>query len=121
VEPPEDIPRTTRLLAERWATLFCSIQRRLAFGDALKFVGAFLAAVAWFTFLVLAKGTTDCQASDLVFPIIMTVSAVAIAAFGFRRQHAATRELREATDRLARELDKRPQPQADEELPSVRR
>ena len=65
VQPPDDTPRTTQLLAERWATLFSTIQRRKARGEALKFTGAFIAAGAWITFVLLAKGTTDFQASDL--------------------------------------------------------
>jgi hypothetical protein len=88
--------------------LFCAIQRRKARGEALKFTGAFLAAAAWITFVLLAKGTTDFQGSDIHIPGIITAIAIAIALLGFQRERRATRELDGATARLAMELDKRP-------------
>jgi hypothetical protein len=88
-------PRTMQLLAERWATRFCEIQRHIAMGDALKFTGAGLAVVAWCTFVILAKGTMD-------------LVAIAVAAFGFSRERRAKRELKDATARLASELHKGP-------------
>lgn len=96
-----DLPRTTQLLAERWATRFCEIQRHIAMGDALKFTGAGLAVVAWCTFVILAKGTMDFQASDLIVPAIVTAVAIAVAGFGFYRERLAKRELKDATARLA--------------------
>jgi|ERR1044072_6079134 hypothetical protein len=101
-------PRTMQLLAERWATRFCEIQRHIAMGDALKFTGAGLAVVAWCTFVILAKGTMDFQASDLILPAIVTLVAIAVAAFGFSRERRAKRELKDATARLASELHKGP-------------
>jgi hypothetical protein len=108
VDPSDDVPRTTRLLAERWASRFCTIQQLKSRGEALKFFGAFLAAGAWIAFVLLAKGTTDFQASDLLVPGVATVIAMLIAAIGFVRERRAARELQEATARLARELDTRP-------------
>ena len=108
VQPSGDLPRTTHLLAERWATRFCDIQRRVARGEGLKFIGAALAAIAWCTFVLLAKGSVDFQASDLVVPGIVTVVAIGLAAFGFARERRAKSELREATARLAFELHKGP-------------
>jgi hypothetical protein len=108
VDPSDDVPRTTRLLAERWASRFCAIQQLKSRGDTLKFFGAFLAAGAWIAFVLLAKGTTDFQASDLLAPGAATVIAILIAAIGFVRERRAARELQEATARLARELDTRP-------------
>ena len=108
VQPSDDASRTTQLLAERWATLFCTVQRRRARGEALKFTGAFIAAGAWITFIVLAKGSTDFQASDLLIPAILTAIAVAVGVFGFVREKRANEALREATARLARELDAKP-------------
>ena len=108
VQPSDDTSRTTQLLAERWATLFCTIQRRRARGEALKFAGAFIAAGAWITFVLLAKGTTDFQASDLLIPGLLTAIAVAVGVLGFVREERANEELREATARLARELDNKP-------------
>lgn len=118
VQPPDDTPRTTQLLAERWATLFSTIQRRKARGEALKFTGAFIAAGAWITFVLLAKGTTDFQASDLLIPGVLTVIAIAIAALGFVRERRANGELHEATTRLARELDRGPLSRTEPEEPS---
>jgi len=108
VQPPDDPSRTTQLLAERWATRFSAIQRRVSQGDTLKFVGAAIAAAAWFTFVLLAKGTTDFQASDLLIPGVLTVVALAVAGFGFSRERRARKELKEATTGLARDLDTRP-------------
>ena len=105
---PEDPSRTTQLLAERWATRFSAIQRRISQGDTLKFVGAVIAAAAWIMFVLLAKGTTDFQASDLVIPVVLTVLAIAVAGFGFSRERRARKELRDATAGLARDLDTRP-------------
>jgi hypothetical protein len=105
---PEDPSRTTQLLAERWATRFSAIQRRISQGDTLKFVGAVIAAVAWITFVILAKGTTDFQSSDLVIPVVLTVVAGAVAGLGFSRERRARKELRDATGGLARDLDTRP-------------
>jgi hypothetical protein len=121
VQRSDDTPRTTQLLAERWATLFSTIQRRKARGEALKFAGAFIAAGAWITFVLLAKGTTDFQASDLLIPGVLTAIAIAIAALGFIREKRATGELREATARLARELDSRPLSRSEPEEPSADR
>ncbi|MFL5791495.1 MAG: hypothetical protein ACJ76A_08325 [Actinomycetota bacterium] len=120
MQPSDETPRTTQLLAERWATLFCTIQRRKARGEALKFTGAFLLAGAWITFVLLAKGTTDFQASDLLIPGIITAIAMGIGALGFSRERRATGELREATARLARELDARPTPLAEAEQPATK-
>ena len=108
MQPSEDPSRTTQLLAERWATRFSAIQRRISQGDSLKFVGAVVAAAAWITFVLLAKGTTDFQSSDLIIPIVLTVVAVAVAGFGFSRERRARKELRDATAGLARDLDTRP-------------
>jgi hypothetical protein len=120
VQPSDDISRTTQLLAERWATLFSSIQRRKARGEALKFTGAFLAAGAWITFVLLAKGTTDFQTSDFLIPGIITAVAIAVGALGFQRERRATRDLLDATARLAVELDKRPTRPLEEEQPPMR-
>ena len=120
MQPPDDTPRTTQLLAERWATLFSTIQRRKARGEALKFTGAFIAAGAWITFVLLAKGTTDFQASDLLIPGVLTVIAIAIAALGFVRERRANGELHEATTRLARELDRGPLSRTEAEEPSAK-
>jgi hypothetical protein len=117
VKPSDDIPRTTQLLAERWAGRFCAIQQLKSRGEALKFFGAFLAAGAWIAFALLAKGSTDFQASDLLVPGVLTVIAILVAAIGILRERRAARELREATDRLARELDKRPTSQPEAERP----
>jgi hypothetical protein len=108
VQPTDDPSRTTQLLAERWATRFSAIQRRISQGDTLKFFGAAIAAAAWFTFVLLAKGTTDFQASDLVIPGVLTVIAIAVAGFGFTRERRARKELKDATAGLARDLDTRP-------------
>ena len=108
VQPSDDPSRTTQLLAERWATRFSSIQRRVSQGDALKFVGAGIVAAAWFTFVILAKGTTDFQSSDLVIPGVLTVIGIVIGGFGFSRDRRARRELKDATAGLARDLDTRP-------------
>lgn len=118
MQGPDDIPRTIQLLAERWASRFCTIQQLKSRGEALKFLGAFLAAGAWIAFVLLAKGTTDFQASDLLVPGVLTAIAIAIAAIGFMREKRAARELHEATARLARELDKRPPSQPDEQTAS---
>ena len=119
MQPTDDIPRTTQLLAERWATLFCTIQRLKARGEALKFTGAFLAAGAWITFVLLAKGTTDFQASDLLVPGILTAVAILVAVVGFLREKRAARELHEAIARLAQELDGRPPSPPKSEQPSL--
>jgi hypothetical protein len=118
VEPSDDIPRTIQLLAERWASRFCTIQQLKSRGEALKFFGAFLAAGAWIAFVLLAKGTTDFQASDLLLPGVLTAIAVVIAGIGFMREKRAARELHEATARLARELDKSPASQSDDQTAS---
>jgi len=115
VQPQNDLPRTTQLLAERWATRFCEIQRRIAMGDALKFTGAGLAVAAWCTFVILAKGTTDFQARDLILPAIVTAVAIAVAGFGFYRERRAQCELKDATAKLAVELHKDPPAREAEE------
>ncbi len=67
-----------------------------------------IAAGAWITFVLLTKGTTDFQSSDLVIPVVLTVIAIAVAGFGFSRERRARKELRDATTGLARDLDTRP-------------
>ena len=95
----------------------CEIQRRISQGDALKFLGAGIAAAAWFTFVLLAKGTIDFQASDLLIPGVLTVVAIAIAGFGFSRERRARKELKAATTGLASDLHKRPPPEPEPEPP----
>lgn len=119
VQPSDDPSRTAQLLAERWATRFAAIQRRISQGDALKFFGAVMAAVAWITFVLLAKGTTDFQASDLVIPGALTALAIAVAGFGFSRERRARKELRDATASLARDLDTKPTSGPEPEQRSV--
>jgi hypothetical protein len=119
VNAPDDPSRTSQLLAERWATRFSTIQRRMGFGEALMFTGAFIAAAGWITFVILAKGTQDFQSSDLVIPAILTAIAALLGALGFNRQRRTRRELKEATAALARELDKRPLSPSDAEQRSV--
>jgi len=114
VQPSDDPSRTTQLLAERWAARFCSIQRGISRGEVLKFAGAFLAAAAWFTFLILAKGTEDFQASDLVLPSVLTAIAVVIGALGFYRENRARKELKEAAAKLAIELERQEPPSESE-------
>ena len=119
MQPSDDPSRTTQLLAERWADRFSTIQRRISRGEVLKFAGAFIAAGAWFTFLILAKGTQDFQASDLVIPGVLTAIVAEVGAIGFYRENRARQELKEATVRLALELDGRLPSRPEGERPSV--
>jgi hypothetical protein len=119
VQQSDEPSRTSRLLAERWAARFTTIQRRMGFGEALMFTGAFLAAAGWITFVILAKGTQDFQSSDLVIPAILTAIAVLLGGLGFSRQRRTRRDLKEATAALARELDKRPLAPSDAEQRSM--
>jgi hypothetical protein len=119
VQQPDEPSRTSQLLAERWAGRFCTIQRRMGFGEALMFTGAFLAATGWITFVILAKGTQDFQSSDLVIPAVLTAIAILLAGLGFSRQRRTRRDLKEATAALARELDKKPRSPSDAEQRSV--